>query len=450
MSTTKPGLTAHQPGTLHTSDSKIARSAVRKASWRLLPLFALGYGTAFMDRANISFAALQMNRDLHFSATIYGLGAGLFFISYAACEVPSNLLLCRFGPRRWLSRILLTWGLLAIAMMFVRTAPQFYVIRFLLGMAEAGFFPGTIYYLTQWFPPHMRARAISRFYISFPLSSAFMGAIAGALLNLNGRFGLAGWQWLFLVEGLPALILGVVFLLHLPDTPAHAKWLTPDESAWLIGQIESDAACGEHTHDIGRALLDRRVWLVAIVFFCMLSCFYAFVFSAPTILLNLTGFSITGTGYLISAISVASALAMLVIAHRSDRTGERYWHAAIPYLVIALAFIIAGTCILPWLAVPALAAALIANGALQGPQLAIPPLFLKGKTMAAGIAAMNTIGMFGGFVGPYLMGRIKDATGSYQPGFLLFAVPPLVAFTILLHMRRSARKRNPAGEEPAL
>ena len=231
-------------------DRLIGRSAVRKASWRLIPLIALGYGTAFMDRINISFASLQMNRDLHFSATVYGFGAGLFFVSYAACEVPSNLLLVRFGARRWLSRIMLTWGLLAIGMMFVKTAPQFYVMRFLLGMAEAGFFPGVVFYLMQWFPPEMRARAISRFYISLPLSSVVMGSIAGALLNLQGRLGLAGWQWLFLVEGLPAILLSVVFFLHCRTLLRTPNGLSPDEREWLLERIHVDTASGGHTHDV--------------------------------------------------------------------------------------------------------------------------------------------------------------------------------------------------------
>jgi ACS family tartrate transporter-like MFS transporter len=444
MPLTEPPLFAQE------TDDTIGRSAVRKALWRLIPLIALGYGTAFMDRANISFAALQMNRDLHFSATIYGLGAGLFFLSYSACEVPSNLLLARFGARRWLSRILLTWGLLAVCMMFVKTPVQFYIVRFLLGVAEAGFFPGVLFYLMQWFPPEMRARAISRFYISLPLSSAVMGAVAGALLNLNGRLGLAGWQWLFLVEGLPALLLGGAFYLWLPDTPADAAWLTPEERRWLLDQIEVDAALGGHSDDVGRALLDRRVWLLAIVFFCMLTCNYAFIFSAPVILLRLTGFSITNVGFLISAVSVLSAAAMILNAQRSDRTGERYWHAAIPYGVISIGFLIGGLSVSPWLAVPVLSAAVIAHGALQGPQLSIPPIFLKGKSMAAGIAAMNTIGMIGGFVGPYWMGLAKDLTGNYQRGLLTLTVPSAIAAAIILWMRHTSQKqRLPSGVKRA-
>ena len=260
-----------------------------QGGWRLIPLIALGYGTAYMDRVNISFASLQMNRDLHFSATTYGFGAGLFFLSYAVCEVPSNLLLVRFGARRWLARIMLTWGVLAIAMMFVKTPLQFYVMRFLLGMAEAGFFPGVVFYLMQWFPPEARARAVSGFYISLPLSSVVMGSIAGALLNLQGRLGLAGWQWLFLVEGLPAIILSFVFLLHLPDTPADARWLKPTERQWLLDKIQSDAASGGHTHDVGRALLDPRVLQIGMLFLCMLGATYAYTFSAPAILQKLTG-----------------------------------------------------------------------------------------------------------------------------------------------------------------
>jgi ACS family tartrate transporter-like MFS transporter len=209
--------------TARLESATLEQSAYRKASLRIIPLIALGYGAAYIDRANISFAALQMNRDLSFSATVYGFGAGLFFLSYAACEVPSNLLLCRLGARRWLSRIMVSWGVVAMAMVFVRTPTQFYVARFILGVAEAGFFPGVIFYLTQWFPPELRARGITRFYIAWPLSSAVMGALAGALMGLDGRFGLSGWQWLFAVEGFPAVILGVVFFFYLPDGPAAAS-----------------------------------------------------------------------------------------------------------------------------------------------------------------------------------------------------------------------------------
>ena len=234
---------------LREADGSLGVSALRKASWRLIPLIGIAYGVAYTDRVNISFAALQMNRDLHFSASTYGLGAGLFFLSYAGCEIPSNLLLARFGARRWIARIMLTWGLLAMGMMFVRTPLEFYVTRFLLGMAEAGFFPGVVFYLSQWFPANVRARTVSRFYVALPLSAIVMGVVAGALLNLQGRLGLAGWQWLFLVEGLPAIILSAFFFFFLPNTPGEAKWLTPGEREWLIDRLHTDnAAAREHGH----------------------------------------------------------------------------------------------------------------------------------------------------------------------------------------------------------
>src|SRR3984957_18046700 len=263
-----------------------------------------------MDRVNISFASLQMNRDLHFSASIYGFGAGLFFVSYAACEVPSNLLLYRVGARRWFARIMFTWGLLAMGMMFVKTPVQFYIMRFLLGMAEAGFFPGVIYYLSHWFPLHMRARAVSRFYSSLPLGSVVMGAIAGALLDLQGKAGLAGWQWLFLVEGLPAVALSIVFLLFLPVGPEHAKWLTAAERRWILDHLTPSGAFDGHSGQVGRALRDPRVWQISIVFLCMLACSYAYTFSAPAILKVITGFNNRNLGFLISTMSLLGAPAM--------------------------------------------------------------------------------------------------------------------------------------------
>ena len=250
----------------------IGHAALKKTSWRLLPLLFLGYGIAYIDRLNISFAALQMNEDLHFSATVYGLGGGLFFLSYALCEVPSNLLLIRFGARRWIARIMLTWGVIAIGMMFIRTPTQFYVMRFLLGMAEAGFFPGVLFYLTQWFPAAHRGRAISRFYFAFPISVAVSGALAGPLLALNGHLGLAGWQWLFLVEGIPAVVLGAVVLAWLPNHPSQAAWLNPQERQWIQNAVSAEAAALDTARHDGvlRALLNRGFWLLALCNVCIL------------------------------------------------------------------------------------------------------------------------------------------------------------------------------------
>ena len=417
----------------------VGRTALRKASWRLIPLIALGYGLAYLDRANISFASLQMNRDLHFSASIYGFGAGLFFISYAACEVPSNLLLYRVGARRWFSRILLTWGLLAMGMMFVKTPLQFYVMRFLLGMAEAGFFPGVVFYLSQWFPAHMRARAISRFYVSLPISTVLMGLVAGALLDLQGKAGLAGWQWLFLLEGLPPVLLSLVFLLYLPDSPAKAKWLTKDEREWIT---QHATPVDSHMTGMARALLDQRVWQVSVVFLCMLTCTYAYNLSAPAILQAITGLNNRHVGYLTSVMAVLGIASMILNAIHSDRKGERYLHVFIPFVLMATGYLVGGLSVNPRLAVPALAVALVSYFALQGPVLALATSFLHGKSAAAGIAVMNTVGMLGGFIGPYGMGLAKDHTGTYQTGMLALVLPSLVAASTVLMMRWQAKVRH--------
>jgi ACS family tartrate transporter-like MFS transporter len=443
MSILEPAIVTPAPHPSPEADA-VGREAVRKASWRLLPLLALGYGTAYMDRVNISFASLQMNRDLHFSASVYGFGAGLFFLSYAVCEIPSNLLLLRFGARRWLARIMLTWGALAIGMMFVRTPLEFYVMRFLLGVAEAGFFPGVLFYLMQWFPPGARARAVSRFYVSLPLSSVVMGSIAGALLGLQGHFGLAGWQWLFLVEGLPAIALSVIFLRCLPDTPAQAPWLSQAERQALLTAIV--AAGGIETahapHHPLQALKEPRVWLIGVLFLSMLSCNYAFAFSAPVILQKLTGFATARVGLLIAIGGLLGGAAMLGNAAHSDRSGERYWHVIVPFVLIAAGFVLGGTTLRPWLAVPALLLTMVANSALQGPLLATPGDFLKGSTAAAGFAAMNMIGMFGGFLGPYWMGVARDLSGNYQRGLVTLAVPALLAAGIILQLSAYPRSMN--------
>ncbi|HUB29086.1 MAG TPA: MFS transporter [Terracidiphilus sp.] len=425
-----------------------AKSAQRKAAWRLLPIIAVGYGLACMDRVNVSFAALQMNHDLHFSATIYGFGAGLFFIGYALCEVPSNLLLLRFGPKRWLSRILFTWGILSAAMMLVRTPVQFYTLRFLLGMAEAGFFPGVVYYLTLWFPSRMRARAISRFYIALPLSSTVMGSLAGWLLGLNGTLGLAGWQWLFLVEGLPSTLFGLVILWGLPDGPAQATWLTDEERTCLQKQLAAEA---EHAH-LGRgagvltALLSPKVWMIGLYFFCALTCNYAFQFSAPAILQEATGWAVSRVGTCIAMFGLAGAAGMMLNSIHSDRRGERLLHCIVPCLVMGLSLFAAGVGRPEWLVVGALGASFVAYSAILGPSVAVPTQFMAGRAAAAGIAAMNTITMFSGFVGPYWMGLMKDASGSYWLGLRGLLIPSLGAVIAMLMLTRSlARSRPVAG-----
>jgi len=428
------------------ADAEIGSSALRKAALRLLPVIGVGYGLAFMDRINISFASLQMNRDLHFSASVYGFGAGLFFIGYALCEVPSNLMLLRFGARGWLTRIMLTWGLLSSAMMFVRTPLEFNVLRFLLGMAEAGFYPGVVYYLTLWFPLEMRARAVSRFYIALPLSSVVMGAVAGWLLGLDGTLGLRGWQWLFLLEGLPAAAFSLVIWKTLPDNPEKAAWLTAREKSWLASKLKSDGEQAHLGHSAGvvKALLSPKVWMMGVYFLCALTAYYAYSFSAPAILQGVTGWNATHVGYLISVIGLAGAAAMLFNSAHSDRTHERAMHCIVPCLVMAAGFLIAGFSSVPWLVVVALASTYVGFTAMLGAANAVPMKFLAGRAAAAGLAAMNTIAMFSGFIGPYWMGVMKDATGTYNAGLRGLTLPCLLAAFTMFALTAQLSRPRPA------
>ncbi len=420
-------------------DAAVGASAQRKAALRLLPILGIGYGLAYIDRINISFASLRMNSDLHFSATVYGLGAGLFFIAYALCEVPSNLMMIRFGARRWLARIMMTWGILATCMMLVRTPWEFYAVRLLLGIAEAGFFPGVVYYLTLWFPARARARAVSRFYIAGPLSSTVMGSLAGWLMGLNGKMGLTGWQWLFLAEGIPPILYSLVILRALPDGPAQAAWLTQGEKEWIARQLETDGAQAHLGHEAGvlRALLSPKVWMIGLFFLSALTCGYAYSFSAPAILQSVTGWSVANVGYLTAAMGIAGAAAMLFGGVSSDRTGDRALHCIVPCCVMAAGYLVASYAHPAWLVVFALTCTLMALYGLQGPAVAIPTEFLAGRAAAAGIAAMNTITMFSGFIGPYWMGVMKDATGSYWMGLRWLIVPSLMAAALMFGLTRS-------------
>ena len=431
----------------NSEDANVGRTAMRKATWHLIPLIALGYGIAYMDRLNIGFAKLQMNSDLRFSETIFGFGAGIFFVSYAACEIPSNLLLYRFGARRWLARIMLSWGLLAMAMMFVRTPFQFYAMRFLLGMAEAGFFPGVLYYLTQWFPANIRARTISRFYVSLPLSAVFMGAVAGSLLNLQGKLGLRGWQWLFLVEGLPAVLLSGVFLRFLPNGPKEAKWLSVSERLWIEDQLAAEGAdvpggqaISSHATGIAAALRDVRVWLFGLTNMLMLGVNYAYSFSLPSIVKNLTSLNVAIVGYIISGMGLLGAFGMLFNAWLSDRSGKNYRHMIVPSVLEAVCLMIIAFTINPWIAIPVLAVMYFAHNAIQGPLLALPTTFLKGKGAAAGLATINMVGILGGVIGPPLMGWARDLTGSYQTGLAVLAVTMLVASGVVFLLRTLSRR----------
>jgi ACS family tartrate transporter-like MFS transporter len=424
------------------ADSAIERSTLTKVSWRLLPLIGLGYLASFMDRVNIGFAAPQMNAQLGFTASVYGFGAGLFFISYALLEIPSNLALARVGARRWLARIMITWGLAAMATAFVRTPLEFYAARFFLGAAEAGFFPGVIYYLSLWFPQAHRGRAITRFYIASPLASLVMGGLAGTLLGLGGHLGLAGWQWLLLVEGAPAVILSVAFLRWLPDLPATVTWLTAEERAWLEARLAADtAAIVAPDHNLLRALLRPPVLALTLANFFYLGPFYAFTLTAPAILMAATGMDAAHVGYLVALAGVAGAGAMILNGWSADRRGEAYLHTALPLLGAAAGFATLALVHTPAAGMIAYLATMAAYYAAISTFWLMPGAIAHPRAQAVTVAAVNCFGQLGSFLFPWLWGLAKDATGGYQAGLAILPAAFLISGGVLLGLRQVRRGR---------
>lgn len=421
----------------------IGARALSKAFRRIVPLMALGYCFAFVDRVNISFAAQQMNHDLHFSATTYGFGGGLFFLSYALCGVPSNLLLVRFGARRWLAAIMIAWGLLAAGMMFIRTPTEFYAVRFLLGAAEGGFFPGVIYYLSRWFPAEVRGRAISRFYVAWPLSIAAMGLVAGSLLGLQGRLGLAGWQWLLMAEGLPAALMGVVILFLLPDAPAVANWLSPEEKSWIEHRLATERTLATRQPDRGilRALINPLVLAFTLVNVIVLGSYYAFNLSAPQILQEATHLGIGAVGYVVAAGGVFGAVAMLLFGWHSDHRRERFVHLAVPLLSSAVAYGIIGMTSEPLAVIGAYWLAMAGNAGIAATYWLAPSDVLPPRAMAVSVAVMNSVGQLGSFVSPVLWGMAKDATGSFHLGISVLPVGYTLAALVVLWLGWQARTR---------
>jgi ACS family tartrate transporter-like MFS transporter len=427
-------------------DEALERATVGKIAWRLLPLIGAGYLISFMDRVNIGFAAPQMNAELGFTASVYGFGGGLFFVSYALLEIPSNLVLARVGARRWLARIMITWGLVAMGMALVRTPWQFYLGRFLLGAAEAGFFPGVIYYLGLWFPVAHRARAISRFYVAAPLASLVMGALAGALLGLDGHLSLRGWQWLLILEGAPAVVLAFAYLRWLPDRPDEATWLTAEQKAWLNTRLGAEAAqATAPDHHVVRALVRPPVLALTAVNFLYLGWYYAFTLSAPTVLAGATGRSLTEVGYLTAAGGITGAIGMLANGWLTDRRGDPLLMTAIPLLLVAGGFTVIALARPPAVIEGAYLATMCAYFAVGAAIWLTPAGVIHPRVMAVSIAAANGLGQLGSFVFPWLWGVLKDATGSYSLGLRLLPLPFALAGLIMLALRQARRRRVAAA-----
>jgi len=417
---------------------------LRRAGWRIIPLLGLAYMVAFMDRSNISFAAKTMNADLGFSATIYGIGGGVFFLSYALFEIPSNILLERVGARRWIARIMISWGVIAAAMMWVRTPWQFYTLRFLLGMAEAGFFPGVIFYLSLWFPQGARGWAISRFYISGPLTRVVMGVASVWLLAMNGAGGLKGWQWLFVVEGLPAVLVGVVVLWLLPEKPDAVGWLRPAEKAWLAERLAQDAAAAGpvRPHNPLAALRLPAVLLLGMVGLLTTCGYYTFTLSEPQILAQITGWSVASVGYLVSLGGVAGVAGMLFTGWLSDRTGTRapFMIGSTALVLIAYALMAADggrtTGLIGYAVYVACWGSVTLSVWMLCTDLVAP------ADMAVATAMVNTMSQAGAFFGPIAWGMARDATGSFHAGFrglVVVQVLALVFVAAIVRYRRFTR-----------
>lgn len=411
---------------------------MRKVSLRLLPTLFVLYIAAYLDRTNVSIAALQMNAAVGLSAAAYGFGAGVFFIGYGLFEVPSNLFLARVGARRWIARIAITWGLLACSMLLVRGSTSFYILRFLLGAAEAGAFPGIVFYLSQWFPERQRAGAMSKFMVSVPFAGVIGGPLGGTLLGLQGHSGLAGWQWLFLIEGVPSLVLGVVVWFVLVDRPSEATWLTTAERDWLTTHLAAERGHRDRSSEssVAKALTSGIVWWFALLYFLAIAGTLGPVFFGPVLLADALHISNLKVGYLIGAIGLAGVVGMLINGVHSDRSKERILHAAAPLLLMACGFLV--TALAHSAATLIGGLALISFSAYSFLPIfwCVPSTRLSGSAAAGGIALINSIGNLGGFVAPSIIGWGKSMTNSYVGSMLVLGGFAIVAALMMLALRK--------------
>lgn len=420
--------------TSHPDITDIEKQTIKRVTKRLIPFLILLFVVAFLDRNNVGFAALRMNDDIGISQTIYGLGAGIFFLGYFIFEVPSNVLLHRFGARVWLARIMVTWGIIAGAMGFLQTAGHFITLRVLLGIAEAGFFPGVIYLLSLWFPARYRARMIATFYLGVPIAQVIGAPLSVGLMQVGDAVGMVGWRLMYIAEAVPAIILGVVCYFYLTDRPADAHWLTDEQRAWLMNTLEQEERAKPLVvgvqptkwQMIRRALASRQVWMLALVYFGITSGSNAMNFFLPTVLASFRAsfgleIGLMQNGLITAVPYAVAAVAMIVWSRRSDRLQERHWHASGAAMLAAVSIAVALIINQPWIIV--IGFVLLAIGVYSAINVfwAVPGQVLTGVGAAAGIGLINSIGNLSGFTGPYLTGFLYNVTGSYTPGFLVIA-----------------------------
>src|ERR1700760_4053549 len=433
----------------------VEKRVIGKVMRRLIPFLILCYFVAYLDRVNVSFAKLHMNQALGFSEAAFGLGAGLFFIAYFLFEVPSNIFLERVGARVWIARIMISWGIVSAAFAFIPSISKatgashetvFYALRLLLGACEAGFFPGIIFYLTLWFPAVYRARVISFFMLAIPISSIVGAPISGLLLNVTG-WGLGGWQWLFIIEGVPSILVGIGVLLYLTDFPHQARWLQNDEIAWLEGVQETEKRNKERVEHLSllRALTDVRILLCAVVYFCLNAASYGVAFFLPTIIKGF-GVSDAQTGLLAALPFVFGAIGMVLLGRHSDRTMERKGHVAVALLMATIGVGLSGLIGNPVAIMALLCFAQIGISAVPPMFWPLPASFLSGASAAAGIAAINSLGNLSGFAAPYAIGYLKDTIGNFTAGLLLLAGCSLFGAIVSVLLPIDVRREQVSGD----
>ena len=410
------GVRAAETPPVEADDGALRRATMRRVSWRLMPFLIASYLFSIVDRSNIGFASLQMNHDIGLTGSVFGLAGGIYFVAYFLFEVPSNLALERFGASRWIARVMVTWGIVAGATAFCTGPKSLLVARFLLGAAEAGFFPGVILYLTYWFPSSYRARMVGLFMVSIPAANALGSPLAGYLLTMGGFLGLRGWQWLFVLEAVPTIALGFVAYIWLTDKPSHATWLPPEQRAWLITELERDASSRAAPRvpkqSVWQTLLDRRVLFLALVSASTTTVSTALAIWQPIIVRSF-GFSYIGTGFVNALPYIAACLAMVFWGRHSDRTGERLWHNAIPMIGLMFGFLglLAFHGAVPSVAM--LTLIMIGTYACKGPFWSMSSEWLPRSGAAAGLAQISAVANLAGFFASYLIGAIRDWTGSF-------------------------------------
>lgn len=423
------------------SGDALAERTRRRITRRLMPFLICLFVIAFIDRVNVSYAALEMTGDLHFDREVLGFGAGVFFLGYFLLEIPGTLLVERWSARLWLARIIISWGVLAVLTGFIQTRTHFYAARFVLGAAEAGFFPGVIVYLSHWFRPRDRAKAVAMFMAAIPVSNILGAPVSGLILGVNW-LGLAGWRWVFILEGLPALVFGVATIFYLTDRPCDARWLKDDEREWITRELEREKGerKAERAYTVWEALRHRNVLLLALAYFCSVTSAYGFNFWMPTIVKGLSGLSnllVTG----VAALPYCAGLAaMLVVGWRSDRTGERRWHTSLSLVAVSLGLLMSAM-------VNQRAALAVAMFCVAGAGLysylpgfwALPTAFLTESAAAVAVGLINSVGNLGGFVGPYVVGYLTETTGSFYAGVIYLSCSALASACLILCVRHSAK-----------